>query len=273
VRTFRVGEFSRLARVSVKTLHYYDEIGLLSPALVDADTGYRYYNADQLPRVNRLLALKQLGFTLTEIATLLDGAVTAQQLRGMLLLRRSELQQQRARTDARLAEVEVRLRQIEQEHSMTTPDILTKPVPAQLIAGARAVVGEVEHMRERCIELDAAACSVITTAGLATDGTSFALYYPSDTGVDVEMAYAVTAVGEDRPLPAQVHELPAAQVAYAVYRGSYDDFGAVGRTHVALADWLAAQQLRLTGPVREIYLQPPTGGSRDGLMELQYPIG
>ena len=72
---FAIGEFARLARVSVKTLRYYDETELLKPARVDRETGYRLYKASQLPRLNRILVLKELGFSLERIAALVDEGI------------------------------------------------------------------------------------------------------------------------------------------------------------------------------------------------------
>src|SRR5690348_9109071 len=63
-QVFKISDFSRLSQVSMRTLRYYDEIGLLKPGQVDCATGYRYYSIDQLPRLNRILALKDLGFEL-----------------------------------------------------------------------------------------------------------------------------------------------------------------------------------------------------------------
>src|SRR5215207_3930446 len=70
---FKIGDFSRITRVSTKMLRHYDEIGLFKPALVDRFTGYRYYSYDQLPRLNRILVLKGLGFSLDDIRQMLDG--------------------------------------------------------------------------------------------------------------------------------------------------------------------------------------------------------
>jgi len=98
----------------VKTLRYYDEIGLLKPAQVDRFTGYRYYSEDQLPRLNRILALKDLGLSLEQIGRLLDDDLPPAQLRGMLRLKQAEIQQCVEEEQARLARVEMRLRQIEQ---------------------------------------------------------------------------------------------------------------------------------------------------------------
>jgi DNA-binding transcriptional MerR regulator len=64
---FSIGEFARHGRVSVRMLRHYDAIGLLRPACVDPASGYRFYQASQLAELNRLVALKELGFTLQQV--------------------------------------------------------------------------------------------------------------------------------------------------------------------------------------------------------------
>src|SRR5256885_17212037 len=100
---FSIGDFARLGRVSVRMLRHYDAIGLLRPAAVDAASGYRFYQADQLRRLNRVVALKDLGFTLEQVRAILDDRVNADQLRGMLRLRRAQLEAQLAPDAGRLA--------------------------------------------------------------------------------------------------------------------------------------------------------------------------
>ena len=63
----KIGEFSRLSQVTVKTLHHYDDLGLLRPAHIDQETGYRYYTVEQLPRIHRIMAIKELGLSLEQI--------------------------------------------------------------------------------------------------------------------------------------------------------------------------------------------------------------
>ena len=89
---FSIGEFARHGRVSVRMLRHYDAIGLIRPACVDAATGYRFYQASQLDELNRVIALKDLGFTLQQVQAILDEKVSAAELRGMLKLRRAEIQ-------------------------------------------------------------------------------------------------------------------------------------------------------------------------------------
>src|SRR5260221_6612512 len=112
---FKIGDFSRLSVVSVKALGYYDELGLLKRARVDEFTGYRYYSASQLTRLNRILAMKDMGLSLEQIALLLDKEPTPDQIRGMLRLKQVELRQQLEDGQARLVRIQVRVEVLEQE--------------------------------------------------------------------------------------------------------------------------------------------------------------
>src|SRR5690349_19664882 len=91
---FKIGDFSQLGQVSVRTLRLYDQLDLIKPAETDQWTGYRYYTLDQLPRLHRILALKDLGLSLDQIAQLLKNDLPVKQMREMLLQKQTELAQQ-----------------------------------------------------------------------------------------------------------------------------------------------------------------------------------
>jgi DNA-binding transcriptional MerR regulator len=283
----KIGEFARLAHVSLKTLHHYDAIGLLQPAYVDQFTSYRYYTLEQLPRLTRILALRNLGFTLEQAALLLDEHLSVDQLRGMLRLRRAQLEQEIASAQDRLAQVDIRLRWIEEEKHMPQIEVLRKDVPESTVAGVRKVAAATDnavadYMREHCIALDRQVCRYMQDARLVSVGVSLALYYAGEEavggageGIDVEMAYGVTPPAV-LPAPAggtRVHMLPATEVVYAIYHGSYDDFAAVGQLHAAIRRWIEERGLQASDPVREYYLQPPRSPRNPvGVMEIQYPL-
>src|SRR5262245_58518657 len=88
---FRIGDFSRIARVSARQLRFYEEIGLFRPAHADPQTGYRYYRASQLGELNRIIVLKELGFSLEQIGAIVASNAGAAELRGLLLSRRNEV--------------------------------------------------------------------------------------------------------------------------------------------------------------------------------------
>lgn len=268
----KIGEFSKLAQVSVKTLRYYDELGLLRPEWVDRFTGYRYYSLQQLPRLNRLLVLRELGFPLAQIERLLREDLSAGELQRLLQLRQAEIAHQVAAEQARLARVAARLRQIEQEGRQPRYEVLVKPVPPRLVAGIcdtvtgyRDIAGLIGELRR-----------YLTGRGIAPDPLTpcLAIYYDAeyrDRGVDVEVAAPVTGRlrGDGR---VTVHELPGCPTAASViHTGSYDRIPAAYR---ALAAWTQANGFRGSGPNREVYLQgfeaKPDPNSL--VIELQLPV-
>lgn len=125
-RKLKVGEFSRLAQVTVKALHHYDELGLLKPASIDALTNYRYYTIEQLPRIHRIVALKDLGLSLEQIGLMLDEEVPTEQIRGMLRLKQAEAKQQMREVQRQLAMIEFRLRMIEAETNFPILDVVMR---------------------------------------------------------------------------------------------------------------------------------------------------
>lgn len=192
----RIGYFSRISQVPIQTLRYYDKLGLLKPVHVDRWTGYRYYTLDQLPRLNRILALKDLGLSLEQIARMLHDDVSASQLRAMLRLRKVQLADQMREIDAQLARVEARLHVIEQEGVMPAYDVVLKTVEPVLVAGRRITVTEnVDHLvgLPEAYEEVSKYCAA-QHADL--DGSCIAVCYtPVDvtTNEDVEAAYSLRA--------------------------------------------------------------------------------
>ena len=112
---YTIGEFAQLGGVTVRMLRHYDSLGLFEPARVDPNTGHRRYEASQLPRLNRLVALKELGFTLEQVGRLLDQGIEAAELRGMLRLRAAELEMRLLHDRQTLDRVRGRIRLIESE--------------------------------------------------------------------------------------------------------------------------------------------------------------
>lgn len=134
---FQIGEFSKIAQTSVSQLRYYDEIGLFQPAEVDNFTGYRYYSAKQLPQLNRIIALKELGLALDQIQRMIYDEIGADEIRGMLLLKKSQIEQVLREEASRLNMVEARLHQIEREDEPRDYDIVIKTIPSRPYLSAR----------------------------------------------------------------------------------------------------------------------------------------
>lgn len=266
----KIGDFARLGQVSVVTLRHYDEIGLLKPVTVDSFTGYRYYSVTQLPRLNRILALKDLGFTLEQIETVLNG-LTLDHLQGMLQLRHAEVEQHIVQEQGRLARIAARLRQIESEDTMATYDVVLKTLPAQLIASRRVTIPTNDQASHYLDQAYMETYTHLKDREARDIGPCFAIWHqPADVHVNEE---AEAAVPIDRTIPAtervQVYELPRQLVAAAVHYGGYDTLRQV---HLALLSWIEANGYRSTGMYREVYIQHNANNMAETATEVQYPV-
>jgi len=122
----KIGEFSRLSQVTVKTLHHYDELGLIKPAHIDPVTNYRFYTVGQLPRIHRIMALKEMGLSLEQIGIMLEKELPTDEIRGMLHFKQAEIQQEMREAQRQLSLVEFRLRMIEAEINFPELDVVMK---------------------------------------------------------------------------------------------------------------------------------------------------
>ncbi len=260
----KIGEFSKLGRVPVSALRYYADLGLLPPAEVDALTGYRYYSLEQLPRLYRILALRDLGLALEQIGALLREALSPEQLQGMLRLRQNELAQQIVEEQARLTRVAARLRQIEQEGTMSEYDVVLKEVEPQLVAGIRAVIPNYAAIGPLFDELYAY-LGRHGVGGLAVGFDHNAEYKEHDPEMEAAV-YLAAPVSESGRV--KVYTLPGGAVASTIHRGSWEGMNAA---YTALMIWPAPSGYAPCGPSRELYLQQ---GERpeEHVTEIQIPV-
>ncbi|OKH99865.1 MerR family transcriptional regulator [Streptomyces sp. CB02923] len=270
---FTIGEFAGHGRVSARMLRHYDAIGLLRPARTDPVTGYRFYEAGQLARLNRIIALKDLGFSLQQVTAILDEQVSAAELRGMLRLRRAELAAAVTAAGARLTRVEARLRTIEAEGRMTADDVVVKriePVRVAELTGTAASFGP-EDVGPVIRPLYDELLRRLTAAGVEPSGPGIAYYEDAPGGGDRITVHAAVVVAAG-PLPSHdfaVVDLPGiGQAATVVHRGPMER---VLPTAQALARWLDDSPYRSAGYPRELTLESPEDRER-WVTELQEPI-
>ena len=249
----KIGDFTKLSQVSVRTLRFYEEMGLLKPAQVDRFTGYRYYSVDQLPRLNRILVLKDLGFSLEEIAKLLDEELPPAQIRGMLRMKLAQIRQQVEEESARLARVEARLRQIEQEDKMPAYEVVVKSIGPQRVASLREVIAGPQGVGKLFERLFAS----LGQCGIKPAGPPSAIWHDPefhDQDMDTE---AVVPIVDASPLGdgIQIVQLPGvAAMACTIHQGSYAGFS---QAYASIMTWIHANGYGVAGPIREIYLRGP----------------
>jgi DNA-binding transcriptional MerR regulator len=272
---FKIGEFSKITQVSMRMLRYYDQIGIFQPDRVDSASGYRYYSADQIPRLNRILALRDLGLTVEEVSRLITEQVDAAEIRGMLRLKQSQLQQQLREEQDRLMRVQSRLSQIENEGKYPDFDVLLKEFAPQTILGIREIAPDFDEMGDLLLEAHEAidrsgvkpvlpGMAVFHDPGYEEEQVDWELGFPVDPGNDANRI----PLGGGRYLSRR--NLPGVNLmACIVYPGSY-----VG-LHVGystLGAWIQANNLEIVGPGREIFLRVDRSGAQGHVTEIQFPV-
>ncbi|MER7622562.1 MerR family transcriptional regulator [Streptomyces sp. NPDC126503] len=269
---FTIGDFARHGRVSVRMLRHYDAIGLLRPARVDPHTGYRFYTADQLARLNRVIALKDLGFTLDQVGAILGDEIGAEELRGMLRLRHAELETAVEAARARLAQVGARLRAIESEGHMSTQDVVVKKIPAVRTAELSAVAASFgpQDIGPVIGPLYEELCARLEAAGVTGFGPAIASYEDTGRGDGSVLVHAGMTVPEGTAVEGvEVRVLPGVEeAATVIHRGAMDD---ILPTAQNLAAWIGTNGYRSAGYARELYLEVPEDKGA-WVTELQEPV-
>jgi DNA-binding transcriptional MerR regulator len=268
-----IGDFARHGRVSVRMLRHYDAIGILRPARVDQSSGYRFYKAAQLSRLNRIVALKDLGFTLQQVQMILDEDISAEELRGMLRLRRAELEAGLAATASVLTQVEARLRLIEKEDSMPQEDIVIRQLPAIRLAelSGTAASFSPEHTGPLTGRLRDELRRRLDSAGIAPVGP-LTVYFETPGEDEFEIVVHVglpVSPGVTAGQDFQVVSLPPVErAATIVYHGMIH--GSLSTIQL-LVRWVDAHGYRFDGHPREVTLSS-SQDPEECTAELQAPI-
>lgn len=278
---FRIGEFSRLSRVSVRMLRHYDQLGLLKPSHTDSFTSYRYYSADQLPRLNRILALRDLGFSLEQIGGMLDEEFPSEQFLGMLKLKQAEIEQQIQNEHLRLARLEARIHQMNGKGSQQMYDVILREIESQLVLAFREVVPDDDRIQYMFEEAE----TYVAQFQARADKPPMTIYHDQeyrekdiDAEVILPLKFAIAGRADMR-----VVELPPIKTAACVVHTG--DYGTIYQAYNSLMQWIEANHYRMAGPIREVYLRytadglgfdlPPTYIAKDSnsfVTELQLPV-
>jgi DNA-binding transcriptional MerR regulator/effector-binding domain-containing protein len=264
-----IGEFSKISSLTVKTLRFYQEKGLLVPAAVDADSGYRYYDAAALEKARVIVALRALEFSLDEIGEILRGHDDESDILGYLAERKAEIaarmrrQREIVATLDRIIRSETEARQAIQSAEFRVEE---KTVEPMLVAGLR-YKGKYSDCGPRFAALGKG-------VGRWIAGKPFCLYFDGeylDDEADIEPCFPIRKPVQVDGL--SVRPLPGARVVSLVHKGAYD---LLGRSYSKALAYVSDRRLSVALPTREVYLKGPgmifRGNPRNYITEIQLPI-
>lgn len=262
---YRIGMFANLNHVTIKTLRYYDEQDLLKPTYVDEENGYRYYSASQIADLHRILALRNMGFSIEDIHCIVNG----EEEKDLLQRKKQEILKDIAALTAKLAEVESYL--AKDKIDLSSP-VLVKTIPEVIVCSMerRIVSYDVlfEMMPEMGAEMERLGCIC------ANPEYCFTHYLePGDKSEDIliETCQAVTEKKEDsETVKFQVlPEIPEAACIF--HKGTYGDFS---KSYAAVLEFIEENGYEICGNIRESYIDGVWNkdSPEEWLSEIQIPV-
>ena len=267
----KIGDFSKLSRISIRMLRHYDEIGLMTPRSTDHFTGYRYYSEDQLLKAVRINSLKDMGFSLAAIGELLKSYDDPGELAKFLEVRRVEVLEEMKESGQRLKLLDAAIQRLRKDDLAMNYSVALKTVPQRYVASVRDIIpaynqegllwkrlGEETHDRN---------------LQMADPAYSLAVFHDRDFrdgDVDVEIQVSVKGTYKDTE-HVVFKTVPNVEIASAVYKGSYDQITDV---NLEVANWVRDNEYEFNGPMFCIYHVSPaqTQNPEELVTEVCYPV-
>ena len=272
---FSTGEFSRIARVSKRLLQYYDEIGLLHPAHTDPQTGYRYYSAKQLPHLNRILAMKDLGLSLDQIRRMLEDDVNSDEIYGMLLMQQADLEKKLLDDMQRFRRIAARLHTFRQDVP-SLPDVVMKAVPKLEIISAKRFVTASDEGSAFFGDFMQALSHHVDMRNL---GNMLLLANAEEFQTEnlvVEFGFIVQGTVPDEIILSDDfvltrRELPAMPKMATIAHIGHPQTASIA--YGELGSWIEINDYRIAGSQREVFIEIPSAEKlEETVMELQIPV-
>lgn len=259
---YKIGEFSAIGKVSVRMLRHYDQMGLLKPIDIDIDSGYRSYSIEQLPKLNRIIFLKELGFSLQEIKEYLEKDMSVEEMKSMLFLKRREIEDEIALMHYKLHKVSMRLEQMENEGKPPKYDISVKSTERMVIASLVEKVPHIQEMAYYCEKMYGELYEELKRINIKPKGNEITIYHNKEftetnlnmeAGVIIDEKYLSIIFSEDMRI--KIREIPATEnSAYLYYTGSYSG---MEPAIMSMLGWVGQNNLKIKGPLVEIHLSGP----------------
>lgn len=219
---YRIGEFSKMCRVTVKALRYYDEAGILKPTFVDAETSYRYYSSEQLIPAHRIVSLRQIGVSIDDIRAILEGAP----VKSILIKRKTELGSEISRLTAEISSINHILKNKEEETIMDYQAVL-KDLPEYIVYSKDTVIPEFKALPELIMDTQRKINQANPGLKLSSPVYCFVAYKDGeykDKDIHIEYCEAVEEMGNETD-GIVFKKLPSIKAVCVIHKGSYRRLG------------------------------------------------
>lgn len=250
----KIGDFSRLSSISIRMLRHYDEMGLLVPSSIDEQSGYRYYNPDQIAVAGKIQKLKSLGFSLAMIKEIMENQDDTSKLEQYFRIREQEILDELALVNTQAKLLEQASRIMKEDEDKMKYNVVLKTIPARKVMSVRSVIPSYYEEGMLWQELYQEAMNQQVKSD--KNGLGMAIFHDQEyktENVDVEVQSPVIGEYQDTD-KIKFLIAPEAEVASVTFQGSYEQMNAIGQ---AIAEWLEINQYEIAGPMFNIYHVSP----------------
>lgn len=267
---FKIGEFSKLTQVSIRMLRYYDEVGILKPAQTDKNSSYRLYSIEQIPTVNKIIFLRDLGFSIAEITTAInkwDDDFIANELQQ----KQEEIKKIIEVEKDKLSKIEIAMEDIKREKIDINYNVSIKNIPSYKVLSLRKVVPSYYSEGDMWVEMS----SFAKANNILISENTFSIYHDAEykeKDVDIELCSAVEEFGQDKDgftyRNTEAIPLMASTMVYG-------DFKNIGKAYLSFANWLQEHsKYKMAGQSRQIIHRGPWNekNPQDYLIEIQIAL-
>lgn len=267
----KIGDFSKLSRISIRMLRHYDEIGLLTPQNTDVFTGYRYYAEDQLPIAGKIASLKDMGFALADITEVLKKYNDPRAMNAFLSERREKVRAEAEETKRRLLLLDTAIERLRKDDTAMNYSVTLKTIPERYVASVRMTIPsyEHEHILWETMQKETAPFK------MQFDDNCFSVAIFHDEGYkesDVDVEIQVMVKGKYQDTEHVIFKTaPAVEIASATYKGGYEQLTPVNHS---VANWVNDNGYEFNGPMFCIYHVSPaqTSDPNELVTEVCYPV-
>lgn len=265
---YRIGDFSKMSKITVKALRYYDEIELFKPEYVDEFTGYRFYSTDQLMKLHDIQALRQIGLSIDEIKKIMAG----QNAEVIINKRKKELEEEIKNGMEQLSRIEFILSKKE-EGSIMTYQATIKELPECIVYSKKMVVAGYDSYFDVIPKIGKAVMEKYPNLKCLVPEYCFIVYLDNeykDRDINIEFCEAVTEMQEDFD-DIKFKKVEGVTALSIMHKGSYTS---ISEAYAYAFKWIEKNGYEATDSPRENFIDGIWNkeDEKDWLTELQVPI-
>ncbi|WBW97199.1 MerR family transcriptional regulator [Oceanirhabdus sp. W0125-5] len=266
---YRIGQFSKINRVTIKTLHHYDEVGLLPPAYVDEENGYRYYTSDQMLTLHKIISLRNMGFSINEVISVINNISILE----IYEQRKAELEAQLVESQKQLSLINYYISELNGGTNMNNYQIIIKELPQCIVYSKRIKVSGYHEYFELIPQIGKEILSINPNLKCTSPEYCFIIYHDGeykDNNMDIEFCEAVKNYGKNTET-ISFKTIESTTAACVLHKGPYDT---IGNAYAYIFKWIDDNDYTISGNPRESHIDGiwNKDSSSDWLTEVQVPI-